>query len=41
MDGLAITGTVVVALWASVLVVWSCVVSFKGDEVKEMTRKKN
>ena len=31
IDGLAIAGTVIVGLWISVLVVWSCVVSFKEE----------
>lgn len=39
LDGLAITGIVIISLWASVLIVWSCVVSFKAEEVKQMMKK--
>lgn len=39
IDGLAITGTVIIGLWISVLVVWSCVVSFKEDQIKTLVKK--
>ena len=34
-DGLAITGIVVVSLWLAVLIVWSCIISFKEPAINE------
>lgn len=28
-DALAVTGLVIISLWVAVLIVWSCVISFK------------
>lgn len=38
-DGLAVTGLVIISLWSAVLIVWSCVVSFKEEAVKELVKK--
>ena len=34
-DGLAVTGAVFVSLWLAVLIVWSCVISFKEPAINE------
>lgn len=39
IDGLAITGLVIISLWSAVLIGWSCFVSLKEEEVKEHVKK--
>ena len=34
-DGLAITGAVIISLWLAILIVWSCVISFKEPVINE------
>ena len=34
-DGLAITGAVFISLWLAILIVWSCVISFKEPVINE------